>query len=274
MAIGKRPDRGQSLSDAISWRHEGDGRFVANVDPVWGQGRAVYGGIVGAGMARAMAAAVSSDASLRSFSATFAGPVQAGEIPCATELVREGRTASFMTAEIAQDGARRATASAVFGAARESSAHTPGPALPDLPPPEACESMPYLDGLMPSFTQRVEYRYTHGAFPFMGGDGSRIGGWFRFRHDPEPGDGPGMLALIDTWPAPALSGMKTPAPASSITWSVDLFTHRLDARLDQWWYFDARTLFAVDGYTNFEASLWAPDGQYVARSSQLVGVFG
>jgi acyl-CoA thioesterase len=68
--------------------------------------------------------------------------------------------------------------------------------------------------------------------------------------------------------------MKVPAPASSISWSVDLFAEPLDARLDEWWYFDARTVFVADGYTSFEASLWAPDGQYVARSCQLVGVFG
>jgi acyl-CoA thioesterase len=65
-----------------------------------------------------------------------------------------------------------------------------------------------------------------------------------------------------------------PASASSITWNVDLFALRPDASIDQWWYFDAHTSFAVDGYTSFDASIWAPDGQYVARSRQLVGVFG
>ena len=55
-------------------------RFLVFVDPIWGQGRAVYGGVVGAGMARAMKAAVSDDKSLRSFSVTFAGPIEAGEV--------------------------------------------------------------------------------------------------------------------------------------------------------------------------------------------------
>lgn len=265
----------QSFSDATSWRPLGDGRFAGAVDPVWGQGRAVYGGIVGAGMARAMEAAVADDKTLRSFAVTFAGPVEAGEVECVTRLLREGRTATFVNAEITQGGTKRAAANAMFGLSRESSARVPGPRRPDLPPPEACKEMPYIDGVMPSFTQRVEFRYTHGGFPFMGDTGSScIGGWCRFRHDAGRAAAPGILALIDTWPAPILSTMNIPAPASSITWSVDLFGQRIDASLDDWWYFDARTVFAAEGYTSFEASLWAPDGQYVARSCQLVGVFG
>ena len=273
-AAAKPVNPSQSFSDAISWEPVGGGRFIGNVEPVWGQGRAVYGGVVGASMARAMQAQVSDDKSLRSFSVTFAGPVEAGQVECATRLLREGRTASFVSAEVTQGGTNRATATAAFGLDRKSSAQVPGPRRPDAPSPQACKEMPYIEGVMPSFTQRIEFRYVQGDFPFMGATGSSIGGWCRFRHDAVPGDAPGMLALIDTWPAPLLSTMKTPAPASSMTWSVDLFSTRADARLDQWWYFDARTVFATHGYTSFEASLWAPDGQYVARSCQLVGVFG
>ena len=50
---------------------------------------------------------------------------------------------------------KRAAANAMFGLSRESSAHAPGPRRPDLPSPEACKEMPYIDGVMPSFTQLV-----------------------------------------------------------------------------------------------------------------------
>lgn len=75
--------------------------------------------------------------------------------------------------------------------------------------------------------------------------------------DAERGDAPEILALIDAWLAPALSILGVPASASSITWNVDLFALRPDASIDQWWYFDAHTSFAVDGYTSFNASIWA-----------------
>ena len=269
-----RIDENQSFQDATSWERVGEQLFRGDVDPVWGQGRAVYGGIVGAGMARAMSQLVAPEKQLRSFSVTFAGPVEAGPIECAAKLIREGRSATFASGEIAQGGTKRALATATFGLARDSALHVPGPPPPELPSIESGNTMPYIDGLMPSFTQRLEFRYARGGFPFTASDQSRIQGRVRFRRDADPADAPGLLALIDAWPAPALQMMKSFAPASSITWSVDLFGPRPDARIDQWWTFDLRTVFVADGYTSFEASMWAPDGQYVARSCQLVGVFG
>ena len=270
----KRTRDVQSFEQATSWRRVGDDRFRGEVDPVWGQGRAVYGGIVGASMARAMNALVSEDKQLRSFSVTFAGPVEAGPVECSTELVREGRTATFVSSEITQGGTKRAIANATFGLARDSSLRLSGPPRPELPSIESAKVMPYIDGVMPSFTQRLEFRYAHGGFPFAASDASRIQGWVRFRDDSDPAVAPALLALIDAWPAPALQMMKGFAPASSITWSVDVASPRPDARIDQWWCFDLRTVFFADGYTSFDASMWAPDGQYVARSRQLVGVFG
>lgn len=273
-AKAKELDPRQTIIDATSWTPQGEHRFVGQVDPIWGQGRAVYGGIVGAGLARAMASSVPSEKTLRSLSITFAGPVQSGALECFTDVIRDGRSATFVSGRIVQEGSARATATGTFGVSRDSAVYVPGVERPDAPAPETLTAMPYFDGLMPSFTQRLEFRYTHGQYPFSGVGGTSIGGWCRFRDANEGGDASGMLALIDSWPAPALQNMKIPAPASSITWSVDIFTERPDARLDEWWYFDARTSFVADGYTSFEASLWAPDGQYVARSCQLVGVFG
>jgi acyl-CoA thioesterase len=264
----------QSFEEATSWERVDVQRFRGQVDPVWGQGRAVYGGIVGAGMARAMTQLVPAEKQLRSFSATFVGPVEDGVVECSAELMREGRSASFASSEITQGGTKRVVANATFGLARDSSLHLPGPARPELPPVESAKSMPYIDGVMPSFTQRLEFRYARGNFPFAGSDESRIQGWVRFRADTGPADAPALLALIDAWPAPALQMMKGFAPASSITWNVNLSGPRPDAQIDQWWCFDLRTVFVADGYTSFEASMWAPDGQYVARSNQLVGVFG
>jgi len=198
----KRTRDVQSFEQATSWRRVGDDRFRGEVDPVWGQGRAVYGGIVGASMARAMNALVSEDKQLRSFSVTFAGPVEAGPVECSTELVREGRTATFVSSEITQGGTKRAIANATFGLARDSSLRLSGPPRPELPSIESAKVMPYIDGVMPSFTQRLEFRYAHGGFPFAASDASRIQGWVRFRDDSDPAVAPALLALIDAWPAP------------------------------------------------------------------------
>lgn len=267
-------DPGRPLIDVTSWVPQRDHQFVATADPVWTQGRAVYGGVVGGGLARAMSAGVPDDRSLRSILVTFVGPLQSGAFECVTETLREGRSATFVAGRVIQDGTVRATATGTFGGARASSVHVPGPPRPAAPEPQSLAPMPYIEGVLPKVQQRLELRWTHGKYPFSAADGSSIGGWFRFRYDDDVADAPGLLALIDAWPAPALQNMEMPAPASSITWRVDLFGDLPPARLDQWWYFDARTTFTANGYTSFDADIWAPDGQYVARSAQLVGIFG
>ena len=171
-AAAKRIDPRQTLVDATSWTREGENHFVGDVDPVWGQGRAVYGGVVGAGIARAMGATVPGDRSLRSLAISFVGPVESGPLECATEVVREGRSVTFTTAKLVQGGTVRATATATFAGARKSSVHLAGPPRPDVAPPDSLRPMPYVEGIFPSFTQRLEFRYTHGEYPFSGVEGS------------------------------------------------------------------------------------------------------
>ena len=228
---------------------------------------------MGAGLARAMHDGLPNDKVLRSFSIAFAGPVEAGALECNTELVREGKSASFVGATLTQGGTKRATAMATFARARRSSRPVDGPPRPDAPEPDTLDSMPYIQGLTPPFIEWLELKYVTGTYPFMGSDTPRLGGWCRFRRDDDLADVVGMLGLIDAWPSPAITMLRMPVPSSSITWSVDFAVPRTDHRIDQWWYWDAETSFVANGYSSFSASLWAPDGRFVARSSQLVGVF-
>ena len=264
---------GPSFRSATTWKAVGPGAYRGRVGEEWSQGRAVFGGIVGAGMARAMSDALPEDKTLRSFALTFAGPVEPGELNCTTELVREGKSASFVSATLVQGGTARATATGTFARARKSSVPIEGPPRPDAPAPSSVASMPYIAGVTPRFTQRVETKYVRGGFPFTGSDSPVLGGWCRFRDDDHPGDTVGVIGLLDAWPAPAITMLRVPAPSSSITWNVDLAAVSAHHRLDEWWYWEGHTTFVGDGYSSFDASLWAPDGTFVARSRQLVGVF-
>lgn len=262
-----------SFRDATTWTRTAPHEFRGNIDPGWGQGRSVFGGVVGAGLARAMSDDVPDDKALRSLSITFVGPVDPAPLECRTELVREGRSASFVTGEIIQGGTKRTLATATFARARHTSVPVPGLDRPEAPGPDGLPSMPYIDGMTPRFTKWLEFRYTRGLYPFMGSDEAVLAGWCRFRADAHPGDPMGVLGLLDGWPSPAISMLRTPAPGSSITWNVDFAHARPDLRIDEWWYFEAISSFVGDGYTSFDASLWAPDGSFVARSRQLAGVF-
>ncbi|MEM7433736.1 MAG: thioesterase family protein [Myxococcota bacterium] len=263
----------QSFLEATTWAPVDSNRFAGHVDGSWGQGRAVFGGVVGAGMVRVSRHHVPDDRELRSASITFVGPVVAGALECETEVIREGKSASFVVAKLIQEGTTRALATTTYARARHSSVPVSGPPRPETTPVESIGSLPYIDGLMPPFTQWLETRYTEGNHPFSGSESSSIAGWFRFREDALPVDDAAMFGLIDAWPSPALTMLRVPVPGSSITWNVDLLTARPDCRLDEWWYFRAESSFVSDGYTSFDASLWAPDGQFVARSRQLAGIF-
>ena len=263
------------LEDAIDWKPREPNRFVGAISPDWAQGRGAYGGVVGAGVARAISQGVPEDRVLRSITMAFAGPVEPEtDFECSTRLLRAGRNASFVHASLEQEGTQRVVATGAFGVPRESSVSIDGPARPEAPPPEEGMLMPYFEGLTPRFTKQLEIRLTHGAFPFTGELKTEMGGWCRFRDTSAKGDPPGLLAMIDAWPSPVLSGVSMPAPASTIRWAVDFVATDAGEPLDQWWYYSVDAVFAVDGYVSAEASLWSPSGRYVARSSQLVGVFG
>ncbi|MEM8607442.1 MAG: thioesterase family protein [Myxococcota bacterium] len=262
-----------SFAEATEWDAVSPNRFRGSVDPGWGHGRSVFGGVVGAGLVRAMAQDVPDDKLLRSLTVSFVGPVEPAALECTTEIVRDGKSATFVTGSVVQDGTKRTIASATFARARHSTVSVPGPARPEAPDPDSLPVMPYLEGVMPRFTQWLDFRYTRGTYPFMGNDTPAIAGWCRFRDDAQPGDAAGMVGLIDAWPSPALSAYRAPAPGSSITWNVDFAGTRPDVRVDEWWYFEAEASFIGEGYNSFDASLWAPDGQFAARSRQLAGVF-
>ena len=74
------------------------------------------------------------------------------------------------------------------------------------------------------------------------------------------------------WPAPVLPLMNAPAPASTVTWMVDI-VGAIDGEPDAWWRFAADTVAANGGHASVEARLWGSDGALVAVSRQLVAEF-
>ena len=131
-----------------------------------------------------MSASVADDKTLRSISISFAGPVEAGALDCETALLREGKSATFVQANVTQAGTVRATASATYGRTRHSSVPIDGPARPEAPSPESVDSMPYMHGVTPRFTQWLDIKYVTGTYPFMGSTTSKLG--VRAQAGPEP----------------------------------------------------------------------------------------
>ena len=78
------------------------------------------------------------------------------------------------------------------------------------------------------------------------------------------------VLLADAPPTPVLGRMKTPGPASSVTWALEL---RPVAAAEGWWRVDSEAQASGQGYVNQQSTLWAPDGSLAAYGYQVVAVY-
>src|SRR4051812_25745108 len=158
------------------------------VAPGWGQGRAIYGGLV-AGLLAARAEALCADPSrpLRSASVVFAGPVSPGPATIEGTVLRAGSSATQVQAGIVQDGGTPAVMLATFGQGRESEIAVdaaPRNARPELPAPGTVPRVVPIPGMTPEFFAKVDLRFASGAPPFSGAAEPDFGGWMRFDEPP------------------------------------------------------------------------------------------
>jgi acyl-CoA thioesterase len=121
----------------------------AHVPADWGQGRSSFGGaITGLGLA-AMEAVLPRDSSepprrCRSMMVSFAGPVAVGTIELSASVVRHGRSATHVSASLAQDGSLRCAIMASFASPRPSAIEIAGARRPELAGPEGLISLPFI----------------------------------------------------------------------------------------------------------------------------------
>ena len=257
------------------------GRSV-EIETGWTQGRAVYGGLQGALLLAAIKARLAGDGEdrqpLRSLTVSFVAP-PAGDEPLQVEarVLRAGTNVTQCQATLLQGETILATGLASFGRHRES-AVTVAPAhpMPELVDPETIEPFPYLEGLTPEFFRFVDLRLVSGGLPYTGSETAGMTGWMAFREPPAAFGEEHLVALADAWPPAVIQMLTDFAPASSLTWTLELVTE-LDAESAPdggRFAYEVETDAAGDGYAHTHAMLWRPDGTLVAISRQTITVFG
>lgn len=239
----------------------------------WAQGRACYGGLVGGLMVSHLLAKVPNDRSLRSLTVSFVGPVAPGAIELSAEIFRSGKSVTQAECRLKQNGEVLGVLLASFGASRVSQLKVEEKPAPEFLPPEELPAFPNIPGVTPDFASHFEMRWAHGGMPFTGNDSPDIGGWFRFREPTQTMDAALMTALIDAWPPAVLGMLKTIAPGSSLTWTLELVGDASALTGDSWWQYMAETDFAAEGYAHIQARVWTSDGKLVAISRQTATVF-
>ena len=250
---------------------------TATIPDGWGQGRATLGGLVLAAAVAAARRALPEPRPCRAVVASFPAPVGPGEVDLQVRALRHGRAVSSLRVELRQGAELGCVALTSFGWARASAVAVPPPPRPAVPRPEDLGPMlgavPGGLSAAPQFTRHFDYRLAFGAPPYSGADVREIGGWCRFRAEPGPLGQEHALALVDAWPSPAVSRMAAPAPAASMTWSLELLEIEPEPAPDGWWLYRAELDAAAGGYAHGAARLWSPAGRLAALSRQAVAIF-
>lgn len=237
----------------------------------WGQGRTAFGGVVAGMLTRAMRMQVDETRPLRSLMVDFAGPLTLEQpFDVRADVIRRGKTLTHCRAEAIQDDQIRAAVLAVYGTGHDSQVNVQGAPRPEVPPPDACPRLPYIENVTPAFTRHVAMHWAWGGFPFSGNTSREMGGWMKFESVSGDFTDEHLVALIDCWPPAILPWLRTPAPASSVTWSLDILQPHAPIAADDYLLYHCRIAEAAQGFAVTTAEIWHPDGELLALSRQSV----
>ncbi len=244
----------------------------------WGQGRATFGGLVGAILIRHMQAYLARELPepppLRSFALTFVGPAVPGPLALSAEILRSGKSVTQMQVTARQEGQVVSTMLASLGHARESSIRVPGPAAPDWKPAEEYHAIPFMEGVSPDFLREFEMRPVAGQFPYSGSDKPDFEGYMSFRERPERQDAASLACLVDVWPPSVIPMLTKRVPSSSMTWIMEFLEDPAELPWTDHWLYTVHTDSFADGYGQNRSVIWDGEGRPVAFSRQTIVVFG
>ena len=162
-----------------------DGQGNAVFPEAWGQGRALFGGIIAAVLYDHLEKTVSAGRRLRSFSLSFVAPAAPGPVSLSGEVLREGKSVMQAMVTARQGEQVVAVMLASFGAARESAIVVQAPGLEPMKSSDEATKFPFIQGMMPDFLQHFDMRYAAGMPPYSGSKEPDFAGYMRFAETPK-----------------------------------------------------------------------------------------
>ncbi len=249
-----------------------DGIHSGHVTSDWMQGRTVYGGMSAALCLRAVRNQFSDLPALRSAHISFAGPV-AGDVSIVARMLRQGKSASFVLADLTSEAGFGTHATFCFGADRPSSKRQTRFPMPIVPSPDEVGPHFRETGTRPHFTHHFDMRLAAGSRPVSGAQEADLCLWLKADgSDPSALD-VALLALGDAPPPAALSLFNQYTPLSTMTWAIDVMTTDLSSP-DGWYLAHLKADNIGDGYSSQSMGLWASDGRAILSSKQTIALFG
>lgn len=256
-----------SLPQTLAAARPIEGGFAATVPEDWKQGRTAYGGF-SAALALVAAQRLADDLPpLRSATVNFVGPLS-GEVEVRARLLRRGRNATWIDAEVTSEAGVGLTATFVFmGAVEASTLHLHDVPIPDVVPLVDAVPLPLTAG--PSFAPNFERRFAQHRSEERRPE---IIWWERLRDVEGLDPMVAMILLADALP-PGVMPLTGPAPISSMTWLINLLTP-LPQTSDGWFLLRALGNYAEKGCSSQDMAIWNTDGEAVAVGMQSIAIFG
>jgi acyl-CoA thioesterase len=262
------------FSEVLSSIKAVDGAFEAEIGDDWAQGRATYGGLIGAIGNETMRKLVPAERLLRALDVTFVGPAPAGKVSIRAEVLRTGKSVAIAQARIMSGAETVATMVGVYGLARPSVSKVEPKPQSGIRPAVDIQDVPNPPGFRPpAFLKHFALRWAEGTRPFTGSQLSRSKAYIHHQ-DRSPMSESHVIAIMDCVPSPALQMMTKPAHSSSLTWNLEFLRHDFTFTPEQWWRLDTEVLGAGNGYVSQSYLLINPSGMPAAVGRQLVTVFG
>lgn len=243
--------------------------FRLSIPETWHQGRTAYGGFSSA-LALDAALRVGGELPpLRSGQISMIAPLF-GPVEVRARLVRRGRNATWMAAEILRDGEVGLTASFVFMGPVESAIH-----LNDRPAPEGLipvdEAREFVNERGPAFLRNhFDIRF---ALPREEAKRPEMCWWVRLRDRAALAPMTGLLLCADGLPPGVMSFLTPATPVSTMHWQVNLLTPAPATR-DGWWLLRSTGDYAEQGCSSQRMAIWNTEGAPIMAGMQSVALFG
>lgn len=248
------------------------GGTSADIPTGWTQGRALFGGLVAALAADAMALKMQERKPIRSLMVNFVAPAPDGKLGVSPTIMREGRSVVQARADVLNpEGQICCAVSAAFGGDRPGVRVMPaGPR--EMKPRDSVPPMPADKRPLPSFLGNFDIRWTGGGVPMTGSCDRTTSMWVRHKCDLSEFPAAKIISIADMPPPIVLCHYTKRAMASSLSWSLE-FVQPPETVTSDWFYLEFVLDAAANGYSQQTGNIYDENGVLVAVSRQCMVYF-
>jgi acyl-CoA thioesterase len=260
------------------------GRFHADIPDAW-KVMYVFGGVTMYTALRAMREALARpDLDLVTANAIFVAPVPPGPITIDVEVLRDGRTASQVAADLRVDGKLALRVHGVFGVAHDVEHSLLDVRFPEVPHPrDVTPPPPPPDGDRGPWGEHINFHDQTDWRPVSSGPwdpGFRAGParmqvWTRLHREPTLADGsydPLALAIHGDVIGPAVGAGLGPIGVPFMVLSLEIGIRFVASPTTPWVLQEIEAWHIGDGYATGPARLWDEAGNLCAIATQTANM--